>query len=143
MAKKTKWAHLPNAIHIDWVIKSLITDTRMWANVFEVTKNDRWEEARQIAWDTMTDNTEYPVNISSATKYVAYDDAWHRVTSTGDTSALVSACNAILALIAWDDCAYMIGSDVGELKLLASLGDPRAKLLLLACIVFNETKESI
>jgi len=37
----------------------------------------------------------------------------------------------------------MIESEVDEIKIFAKLGDPRAILLLPACIVFNETKELV
>jgi len=51
--------------------------------------------------------------------------------------------DAILALIAYDDCAYMIESEVDEIKILAKLGDQKAILLLPACIVFNEIRQRI
>ena len=51
-------------------------------------------------------------------------------------------CFAIIALIAYDDCAYMLESDLGELRMLAKLGDLRAILLLSAREVFNMEKEN-
>jgi len=45
-----------------------------------------------------------------------------------------------MVLIAYDDCAYMIESEVDEIKILAILGDQKAILLLPACIIFNETR---
>jgi len=56
-------------------------------------------------------------------------------------AARYAADDAIIALITYDDCAYMVESDIDEIKILAKLGDQRALLLLPACIVFNETKE--
>ena len=46
--------------------------------------------------------------------------------------------DTLLALIAYDDCAYMLDSDPGELAILAKFGDRRAVLLLGACKVFSQ-----
>jgi hypothetical protein len=48
--------------------------------------------------------------------------------------------DAILALIVYDDCAYILDSDPGELEILAKFGDERAILLLPACKVFAAIK---
>ena len=55
---------------------------------------------------------------------------------TGD-----EAWSAILALIAYDDCAHLLTSNPEEVKLLAKLGVPAAILLYPASLVFNETNE--
>ena len=79
----------------------------------------KWNAARDAIWDAAMD----------AAMGAAMDAAW---SATWD---------AILALIAYDDCAYLIETDVDELRILAALGDTRAVLLLPACIVFNEIKD--
>ena len=56
---------------------------------------------------------------------------------TGNILGLVSIQDAVLALVAYDDCAYMLESDPGEL---AKLGDPRASLVLAACRAFHSLK---
>ena len=50
---------------------------------------------------------------------------------------------AISALIAYDDCAYMLESEVGELRILAALGDQKAILLVPACLVFTRQEADI
>ena len=46
-----------------------------------------------------------------------------------------------MCITAYDDCGYMLDSDVDELKVLAALGDQKAILLLPACIVFHLIKK--
>ena len=59
---------------------------------------------------------------------------------TGNILGLVSIQDAVLALVAYDDCAYMLESDPGELAILAKLGDPRASLVLAACRAVHSLK---
>ena len=65
------------------------------------------------------------------------------ITSDDSDSAIGPAMDAIMALIAYDECAYMLDSDLGELGILVKFGDKRAILLLLACEVFNMEKENV
>jgi hypothetical protein len=133
----TAWAHLPNAKHIDWVLAS-INKYPTW-----------WCHANTTAYHNMSDIENH-----------AWCNAWHYINSLDDPEKRQwawesakkiayrcyiwglrnTAANVIMALIAYDDCGYMIESDIGELKLIAAFGDPRAILLLPACIVYNETK---
>lgn len=57
--------------------------------------------------------------------------------NNGQDKNLYWAQGAIMALIADDNCAYMLDSDPEELAIIAKLGDPRAILLLPACIRFK------
>jgi hypothetical protein len=86
---------------------------------------------------------------------VAQENAWHiawwlaQEEGKWDTmrdkqqSLAWGARQAMLALVAYDDCAYMLDSDPGELAILAKFGDPRAILLLSACKVFHSLKEPV
>ena len=130
---QTAWAHLPNAKHIDWVLASLKVHPKKWEGARQrrsMAKDEAWD----AAWDAASD----------AARNLPRNVAWDAATVWDESNAMVSgfhsARDAISALVAWDDCAYMIESEIGELKILAKLGDPRAILLLPACIVFNETK---
>ena len=122
---QTAWAHLPNAKHIDWVIASVKAHPKKWVAAWGVKRDAAWAAARDAAKGVKRDAAWY------AAKEVAGDNVWN------------AADDAIIALIAYDDCAYMIESEVGELKIIAAFGDQRAMLLLPACIVFNKTKEEI
>ena len=117
---QTAWAHLPNAKHIDWVIASLKANPEMWVAAWRTR-----DAARYAAWN--------------AARVAAFDAAWN----TAGEAARGAATDAIAALVAYDDCAYMIESEVGELKIIAAFGDQKAVLLLPACIVYNETKELV
>jgi len=130
---QTEWAHLPNAKHIDWVIASLKANPKKWY----AARTTAWDAAVPAAWDAAWDavyNEAWRAanNAAWAAAYdVANEAAWLAV--------FYAARDAIVALIAYDDCAYMIESEIDEIKILAKLGDPRAILLLPACIVYNET----
>ena len=114
--KQTAWAHLPNAKHIDWVLASLKANPEKWAAARDAAYvAASWYEARNAA------------------KAAAFDAAWD--------AAYEAAADAIIALIAYDDCAYMIESEIGELKIIAAFGDQRAILLLPVCIVLYSMKQ--
>ena len=135
---QTAWAHLPNAKHIDWVIASLKVHPKKWAAAWNAARNVAWYAASDAAWGAARDAAR------DAAYDAAFDAADDAAFDAADDAACDAACDAILALIAYDDCAYMIESEIGELKIIAAFGDQRAILLLPACIVFNElTKTSI
>ena len=71
----------------------------------------------------------------------AHPEKWVAAWDAARDAVRDAVRDAIAALIAYDDCAYMLESEVGELKILAALGDPRAILLLPACIAFSSIKE--
>jgi len=135
---QTAWAHLPNSKHIDWVIASLKVHPKKWAAAWNAARNVAWYAASDAAWGAARDAAR------DAAYDAAFDAADDAAFDAADDAACDAACDAILALIAYDDCAYMIESEIGELKIIAAFGDQRAILLLPACIVFNElTKTSI
>ena len=115
----TPWAHLPNAVHIDRVI----------ANVSPHCRAVGWDAAWWAARVLLIKQGRYPVWLES--RAVAWNAAQDAV------------WDAVLALIAYDDCAYMLDSDPGELAILAKFGDPRAILLLPACKAFHSLKELV
>ena len=57
--------------------------------------------------------------------------------AAGD-AAEVAAEVAARALIAWDDCAYLLDTDPDKVRVLALLGQPAAILLLPAAMVFQK-----
>ena len=109
----TEWAHLPNAVHIDRVIASALANPGHWKETRGETCDTTWS----ATWDILQEQGRAMVRVAGAATY-----------------------DPILALCAYDDCAYMIDSDPGELAILAKFGDPRAILLLSACKVFHLLK---
>jgi hypothetical protein len=131
----TEWSHLPNAIHIDRILASLKTHPEQWSMARDAARSVARSATRSVARD--------------ATWSAAWSAAWDAARSAARDTEWNAARNAawnvsrdaILCLIAYDDCAYMIESEVGELKILAAFGDGKAVLLLPACIAFHSIKE--
>ena len=141
----TEWAHLPNAVHIDKVIASSKANPTQWVEARGVAwdaqaavRNAAWSKA----WNTVQDagrTAEYNAAWVSA-RTAAKEAAWNAALEAAYNAARYFAQYAILALVAYDDCAYMLNSDPGELAILAAFGDPRAILLLSSCKAFHSLK---
>jgi hypothetical protein len=123
----TGWADLPNAAHIDRVLASAKANPKHWA----------------LAWDT-TWSAERTVALNVARDAICSQErlkAWYLVRKdTVENDSPNDTWGVVLALCAFDDCAYMLDSDPGELAILAAFGDPRAVLLLSSCKVFHSLK---
>jgi hypothetical protein len=124
------WDHLPNAKHIDDIIASIKAHPKEWSAARDAARDAARGAARVASWGA----------AKGAARKVEWGAAYYaaRVAAGGATQGAVrdAAWDAILALIAYDDCAYMLDSDPGELEILAKLGDERAILLLPACKAF-------
>jgi len=142
--KQTAWAHLPNAKHIDWVIASIKAHPKKWTTIREAAWYATFDEARYaakgVAWSAAYNAAREAA--WDAAHNAAFDAAWNAAWNAARGAAWGAAWDAIAALIAYDDCGYMIESEVDEIKILAKLGDQRAILLLPACIVYNEIKSA-
>ena len=121
----TKWAHLPNAAHIDRVLASIkLHRMTAWCEA-----NQGWTEARdsagRVARNIITD--------------MKRDDVWKAIWNS--LSCVWDGCyNVLICLTAYDDSAHMLDFEVGELKILAAFGDQKAILLLPACIALHAIK---
>ena len=124
----SRWSYLLNADHINRVIASTKASPDEWSKV----KTAQWEVARDPAWNILIEQRQWAVM-----EVIAQAAGW----SVAQPLAQAAGYDAILALIAYDDCAYMLDSDPSELAILAKLGDHRAILLLPACKVFHALKE--
>ena len=122
----TAWAHLPNAAHIDSVIASANANPEQWVDAWE----DAWDVARHRG----------RVAACKMIKKQGRNAIWDAAFWVARDTPQYAATDAILALIAYDECAYMLESDPGELAILAAFSDPRASLLLPACKVFHSLK---
>ena len=130
MTAQTEWAHLPNAKYIDMILSDLKSYPDNWANVsLGALCRAAWNEAKRVIWNDRMDAiwNEAKNVASNATRSEECQSGW-------------SPIFAIFALIAYDDCTYMLDCDPDEIKLLAKLGDHKAVLLLPACIAFNTIK---
>ena len=127
----TKWAHLPNAEHIDRIIESIKTHPKIWAKSWVTGLDKAWDAAAEAAWDTAMEVA------WNAARYAAVEVARYAAWLEAREAREV-AWDATLALVAYDECAYLLDCEPDELRLLSKLGDHRATLLLPACIAFKE-----
>jgi hypothetical protein len=115
------WSHLPNAVLIDRVIADIGANTETWVAAqlagFDV-RGAAKDAAKDAAWAAAWD----------AAREAAKDAAW-------------AAADAVLALVAWDDCGHLLDTDPEQVRVLALLGQPAAVLLYPACVVLYQQKE--
>ena len=122
----TAWSHLPNAKYIDLALESLKSHPLLWTDAWNKTYPNGPPAALDAALGAAWNATRNAVWVA------AVDATW--------AAAVDATRDAILALIAYDDCGYMLESDVDELRILAAFGDPRAILLVPACLAFSMIK---
>jgi hypothetical protein len=131
----TAWDHLPTGRHIDQVLAALIANPEKWY----VARDAAWYAAlgasRDAAWYAAARGAAWDAAWTAAKAAAAWDAAWG--------ASRAAARGAISALIAWDDCAYLLDSDVNALRIYAALGVPAAILLLPAVIAMETEKETV
>ena len=111
----SEWSHLPNAKHIDRILDSINSNPAKWRAALE--------GARGAALDAVRD----------AARGAARDAVW--ITAWGTPRD--AAVDAILALTAWDECAYLLQEKPEHVLVLAGLGIESALLMLPACIAME------
>ena len=134
------WDHLPNAKHIDRIRQSLKDDPRTW----DAAGDAVWDSAGDAASDAAGDTARYAGRDAAraAARNAARNAAWNAARASARNAARNAAWNvawdAVMALIAWDDCAYLLDTDPDKVRVLALLGQPAAILLLPAAMVFQK-----
>ena len=74
----------------------------------------------------------------------AYDAAWSDARDAARSDAWDAAWNArgaVLALVAYDDCAHLLDGNPEHVHLMALLGSDAAILLYPACVALNKQLE--
>ena len=131
----TGLVHLPNAAHIDRVLASVKIMPKHWGvaqfAAIDNVRRSTQHSVRMAAWNILVERGRSEIWMSAE---------WQTVYNETGVVAWDSMNDTLLALIAYDDCAYMLDSDPGELAILAAFGDPRAGMLLLACNAFHSLK---
>lgn len=130
---------IPNHKEVDSIL-SIAFDRNRWIAASEQCDNKEWSlkkretisdvyltyilsnDDKNRAWNLLSDHIWYYPNPK-------YADGNSIIRDVG-----FNICEGLICLIAFDDCAYMLQSDPGELKLLAALGDVKSNMLLPACI---------
>lgn len=115
------WKNLPNAEHIHRILDLIKTHPTQGAAIPEESRaaalNIAREAARQAArwaaWD------------------MAWDDVWNAAWDNNASPTMrENARHAVAALIAWDDCAYILDLHPDVVRGLSALGNEAAVLLL-------------
>lgn len=131
----TSWNHLPNAAHIDRVLTSLKSRPEHWCSY-------SWD---RVGSANVSNKAAWPAINAAARNTVWYDvrDVADDVpTVVGDSVVSTwAAKNACRALIAWDNCAYLLDADPEHVKVLALLGVDAAIALYPACVVLHKEME--
>lgn len=145
----SEWSHLPNAHHIDRIIKSVKSYPEVWAEAnanFDLDENYSFYlyKARSQHSVKITLELDEPyVKAWRAARDAAYNAAYRankkiRQGSAQD-AARIAAWDAITALVAHDDAAKYLDMTSEQLKAWAILSeDPPAILLLPAVTAFEQ-----
>ena len=115
-----EWAHLPNAAHIDWVLADVKANPDQWSAARAADWDADWDAALDTAWGA----------ARAAVWGTARVDAWDAALDAALDAAWDAAQDAIAALVAWDDCAYILDLPVDAVKTLAACSHHPAVLLL-------------
>lgn len=125
----SEWSHLPNALHIDRLI-ALTPHLDSQELKYDVAS------VHEAEWhNTFT-------TLFNATRYDAYlaarRAALRTVRSSNQTEMYVRVRDAIMALVAYDDCGYMLREKPEHVQLLAALDVPGAALIFPVCGILPE-----
>ncbi len=135
----TEWSHLPNAAHIDAVIVSLKANPDEWSAAWGAAWGAAWYAARDAAWYAARDAA-WNAALDAALD-AAWDAALDAARGAAWGAARGAARGAILALVAYDDCAHMLDSEPDDLRILSKLGSHAATLMIHASIAFKSIRE--
>lgn len=112
--------HFPNAVHIRRVIASDRANLSVWERVSD---------------DIHATGDRTFLYMEPCIRSIG--EHWRDVINAAATDA---AHTAILALIAYDQCEYMLDAEPDDITMLALLGDTCACLILPACKAFFELR---
>jgi len=141
----TAWEHLPNAKHIDRILADLKKNPNRWSAAWTAewtaewnaamtaARNAAWSAERYAAWDAAR------TAAWGSARYAAGDAARYSAwtAARGDARG-AAASGAILALITYDDCAYLLDEKPEHVQMLGLLGNQAALLLYPACVAMQK-----
>jgi hypothetical protein len=118
------WSHLPNAKYIDLILADLKKNPDDWSHAYSVVKRAAYNAVFNTVWNA----------VWNAARYDAWDAA--------KNAANNAANGAILALIAYDYCSWILNEKPEDIKLLAVLTqEPQYVLLYPAVLALEKSKE--
>ena len=142
----TAWANLPNAKHIDRILDDLkknpdnwsaAADSAAWSTARATARDVAWTAARLVEFDASR------VATNNDAWDAAKDAAWNALKlGIGEVDARdvawSASWSASLALIAFDDCAYLLDEKPEDVLILGLLGIHAAVLLYPACVALQK-----
>ena len=115
------WDHLPNAIQLDRIISHVNRYPKKWYGVSWPYRAGTWEAAR-----------------SAIVNDRGKERAWESALWEAPRRAAPLVWHALLALIAYDDCGYMLDFTPEQIRLYAALiGSPATILIGPAVIIMH------
>lgn len=137
----TAWSHLPNAAHIDAVIASVAAHPAQWRAAWAGVWVSPWNPLADLSRQAMQSRAYQAMIVAErgreAEWFAVADEVW----DAARNAAYDAAWNAVLALVAYDDCAYLLSMPLDQVQVLAALELPAAVLLLPAVVAFQSIKE--
>jgi hypothetical protein len=142
-----------------WAVSRLAPGDLMGSAVWDATRDAMWLVGRDVMWDEVWDATRNAaglaawhtarLSVGSSTGLAAWDAACSaagtlaRSAARGaaEIAAYSAAGDAVLALIAWDNCVNLLNTDTEQVRVLARLGHQPSVLLLPAAIALNKVKQ--
>jgi hypothetical protein len=109
-------SHLPNAVHIDRVLTSFKAHPTLWDQAWSQV----WSQSLSKAW----------ARAAERVRYQAREQARIQVLDQAFDQSFDQARSALLALVAYDDCAKYLNLPIDQLQMLYYLTDHPACLLL-------------
>jgi hypothetical protein len=136
-----EWSHLPNAVHIDRILKDRDTRPDVWG---AARRAARGAVASLVVWDAAWSATWGAVR--DAARDAAWGAAWDAARgATQDATwdaTWGAARGAVASLVAWDDCAFMLDLTPDAVQMLIETGDETTRhpaLLLLGAVIALNT----
>ena len=135
------WAHLPNAPHIDRILEHVAQYPLKWSAAQGAARGAAWSTAQGAARDTAWSaawsaarNAAWNA-VRNAARNAAWSAAWNAVRNAARNAAWNAARDATDALIAWDDCAYLLDLTPETVRGIARVSDSPAAFLLLPAVI--------
>jgi hypothetical protein len=136
----TAWSHLPNAEHIDRILKDVKVNRGRWLAASTKAETVIEEEVRiaamdeycRVAWDN---------DISQSIWSALLDSPGRQFRFSSWAEAWDAAWDAMVSLVVWDDAGDYLNLSVDQVQELAMLGDKKAILMLPAVLAFEKSKE--
>ena len=143
------WAHLPNAPHIDRILEHVAQYPLKWSAAQGAARGAAWSTAQGAARDTAWSAAWSAARNAAwnAARNAARNAAWsaarNPVRNAARHSARIAARDATRnaardatdALIAWDDCAYLLDLTPETVRGIARVSDSPAAFLLLPAVI--------